>query len=109
MRKLNLFFLMLVCRIEFRMSNCPVVARSSSSRNTTRIGGVAVVLLALVRAECGGLFPVAPIECEPVIGYAGQTVRRSEVALSKTDLAVEILTAQQIRVCWRPWLASPHV
>ncbi|MFC9236530.1 hypothetical protein ACFTZK_08770 [Streptomyces decoyicus] len=134
MRKLNLFFLMLACRIAFRMSNSPIVARRTSSGNAniqsaacrrsvnapcseagpaaliSSIGGaIAVVLLVLVRAECGGLFPVAPIEFAPVIGYAGQTDCRSEVALRKTDLAVEILTAQQIRVCWRPRLASPHV
>ncbi|MFC9229671.1 hypothetical protein ACFTZI_12015 [Streptomyces decoyicus] len=62
-------------------------------------GAIAVVLLALVHAECGGLFPAAPIEFHAVIGYAGQTVCRSQVTLGKTDLTVEILTAQQIRAC----------
>lgn len=77
--------------------------------NSCIVGVIAVAPLTLVHAERGGLFPADPIGCEAAIGYAGQTVCRSEVALGKTDLRVEILTAQQIRACWRPRAASPHV
>ncbi|MCL7493582.1 hypothetical protein M8I34_19555 [Streptomyces sp. MCA2] len=62
------------------------------------IGAIAVLLLARVDAERGGLLPVASIEAEAVIGYAS-TRLPAEVALGKTDLGVEILTGQQIRAC----------
>lgn len=56
--------------------------------NSRIVGAIAVAPLTLLHTERGGLFPAARIGFEAVMGYAGHTVCRTEVALCETDLPV---------------------